>query len=460
MKRISILIVATVLAVGGCSGSTDSVESATTAPLTTSQPTTAPPTTTTSSTAAAVAAVEIQLERDIAYGPDERHRLDVMYRNDLVDAPTVLIVHGGGWSAGDKSSEYILAEFFVEHGFVAALPNYRLTKPGGVNAFPTPVEDVACAAAWLHHHGADYGGDPSSMLATGYSAGAHIAGLLAVNPERDWLQDCPLQDGQASFDAFVGFAGPYDFGATQPDGNVCQLLEPLIGPDCDMTDPTLWAEANPVDHVTADDPPSLLLGGDRDCVVSSPEPDTGLCTSSFDRMNAALTEAGVATDLVVIPAGGHGDVGIGQPPVAWAVTDFLDRHGFPTTPPPQAAPLDPGFETATIPEQAMLGVWLTSTSYPFALLAAGSWILLANIVKLPWTWGTWTVDGDTLTLTTGDDAAFIREGTSGTYRIAVSADETLIHLTVVDDPCDARAWQLAGGPYERVPDMLVPGNLK
>jgi acetyl esterase/lipase len=434
---------------------------ATTTTTTAAPTTTVAPTTTSTTTETPVAASgAIQFEYDIAYGPHERQVLDLMYRDGLVDAPIALIVHGGGWSSGDKDDENLIAEFFVEHGFVAALPNYRLTEPGGVNAFPTPVEDVACAAAWLHHHGADYGADPSTMLATGYSAGGHITGLLAVNPERDWLQDCPLQDGQPKFDAFVGFAGPYDFEVALPEGNACQLLEPLIGPDCDTTDPVLWAEANPVDHVTADDPPSLLLGGDGDCVVSSPDPDTGLCRNSFDRMHAALTEAGVATDLVVIPAGRHGDVGIGSPPVAWAVTDFLERHGFPTTPPPQAALLDPDFDTAASPEQAMLGVWFTSTNHPFALLADGSWILFAKIVQLPWTWGTWTVDGDTLTLTTGDDAALLCNGTSGTYQVAVSADEELIHLTLVGDACPARSVELAGGPYERVPDGFVPGALK
>jgi acetyl esterase/lipase len=434
---------------------------ATTTTTTAAPTTTVAPTTTSTTTETPVAASgAIQIEYDIAYGPHERQVLDLMYRDGLVDAPIALIVHGGGWESGDKGSEQALAEFFVDHGFVAALPNHRLTEPGGVNVFPTPIEDVACAAAWLRHNAADYGADPSTMVATGYSAGAHISGLLAVNPERDWLQDCPLQDGQATFDAFIGFAGPYDFEVALHNPAPCKLLYDLIGPDCSVSDPTLWAEANPIDHVTADDPPALLLGGDKDCVVSSPDPDTGLCTNSFDRMNAALVEAGVATDLLVIAGGGHGDVWIHMPPINWTTTNFLERHGFPTTPPPPAAPLDPDFDTAASPEQAMLGVWFTSTNHPFALLADGTWVLLAKIVKLPWTWGTWTLDGDTLTLVTADDAPALCHATTGTYQVAVSSDEEQIHLTLIGDPCPARSVELAGGPYERVPDMLVPGNLK
>ncbi|MCP3998873.1 MAG: alpha/beta hydrolase [bacterium] len=465
MKRFSIVMAAAALSVVGCSGDPDpaqSTSSPTSSPPTTVLSTTVAPTTSTTTTETPVESspVAIQIERDISYGPDERQVLDVMYRDDLVDAPIALIVHGGGWKSGDKTSEHIVAEFFVEHGFVAAMPNYRLTKEGGTNGFPIPIEDVACAAEWIHKNATEYGADPSTMLATGYSAGAHISALLSVYPERDWLQDCPLQDGQASFDAFIGFAGPYDFEVQLPEPAGCQLLYNQIGPGCDKSNPALWAEANPIDHVTADDPPTLLLGADHDCIVSSLDPDTGLCTDSYERMNAALVGVGVAVDLFVIETGTHGDMGVDIPPINWTITDFLKRHGFPTATPSPIAPLDSDFDNAAAPEQAILGVWNTSTNHPFALVADGTWILFSKIVKLPWTWGTWVLDGDMLTLATADDTPPLCHGAMGSYEVAVSANEELLHLTLVEDACPARTVELAGGPYERVPDMMVPGYLK
>lgn len=466
MKRIPTLLAIMLLVATGCGGTDDGVADSTTLAVaaTTTSTQTPPPassttTTPTPETTAGPAAPAIQLDTDISYGQHGRNVLDVMYRDDLVDAPTILVIHGGGWSEGDKADEHPLAEFFIDHGFVVALPNYRLVDDEGLNAFPAAINDVACAGAWLEAHAADYGGDPATMLVTGYSAGGHLAAMLAFNPEGRWLEGCPTQIDEVDFDGFIGFAGPYDFETLLPNNEACSFLRSLIGPDCPEDDPTLWAEANPIDLVTADDPPSLLVAGDQDCLISTFDPDTGKCTASIDRMRAALAEQRVPVDVAFIPDGGHGDMSIDLPPIAAAVTSFVQSLGIPTTAATPAA-AEPTFDKMEDPAGALSGVWFTSSNHPLALQADGSWSLLAQIVRLPWTWGAYTLDGDLLTLQTAEDAELLCHGTTGTYRVAVSVDEAMVHFTVVDDPCEARVLELAGGPYERVPDMLVPGSLK
>src|SRR3546814_12572333 len=66
---------------------------------------------------------------DIAYGSEERHRLDV-YPHDKANAPVLLFLHGGGFVGGDKSGDPLfygnVGRYFATHGFLTILANYRL----------------------------------------------------------------------------------------------------------------------------------------------------------------------------------------------------------------------------------------------------------------------------------------------------------------------------------------------
>jgi triacylglycerol lipase len=112
--------------------------------------------------------------RDIAYGDDERHRLDV-YLPLGADgpAPVVIFLHGGGFIRGDKADRYHVGDYFSRHGILAVLPNYRL---GPRHRWPAGAEDVAAALGWARAHVARHGGNPDHIVLVGESAGAaHIA---------------------------------------------------------------------------------------------------------------------------------------------------------------------------------------------------------------------------------------------------------------------------------------------
>jgi triacylglycerol lipase len=65
--------------------------------------------------------------RDIAYGTDERHRLDVYPPVGAgAPAPVVVFLHGGGFIRGDKADRAAVGHYFSRHGVLAVLPNYRL----------------------------------------------------------------------------------------------------------------------------------------------------------------------------------------------------------------------------------------------------------------------------------------------------------------------------------------------
>ncbi|MFL6636239.1 MAG: alpha/beta hydrolase [Massilia sp.] len=118
--------------------------------------------------------------RDLAYGDDERHRLDVYPAVGVAGpAPVVVFLHGGGFIRGDKADREAVGHYFSRHGVVAVLPNYRL---GPKHRWPAGAEDVASVLAWARANVAAHGGDPDHIVLAGESAGAaHVAAATLVS---------------------------------------------------------------------------------------------------------------------------------------------------------------------------------------------------------------------------------------------------------------------------------------
>ncbi|HKE73492.1 MAG TPA: neocarzinostatin apoprotein domain-containing protein, partial [Acidimicrobiales bacterium] len=138
----------------------------------------------------------VQVDRDIAYrdtvdarGNPVRLTLDV-YRpagDTATRRPTVMWIHGGFFTGGDKSNDARIATDYARRGYVAVSINYRL-RPSASGwhdiylASLDAYDDGVAAAAWLRQHAADYGIDPDAIVAAGFSAGAVTATNLAVLP--------------------------------------------------------------------------------------------------------------------------------------------------------------------------------------------------------------------------------------------------------------------------------------
>ncbi|GAA5049259.1 hypothetical protein GCM10023208_07360 [Erythrobacter westpacificensis] len=125
---------------------------------------------------------ETQITRDIAYGPDERHRLDLFTQGSPSGAPVLVFLHGGGFVMGDKHTEGSpfysnIGDFAARMGWVGVTATYRLAP---ANRFPSGVEDLRLLAEWLRLNVGEHGGDPAKIVLMGQSAGAsHVANYLA-----------------------------------------------------------------------------------------------------------------------------------------------------------------------------------------------------------------------------------------------------------------------------------------
>ncbi len=122
--------------------------------------------------------------RDLAYGPHERHRLDVFPGPAThKPRPVLLFVHGGGFIGGNKhtpGSPFYdnVARWAGRNGLLGVTMTYRLAPE---HRWPSGSDDVGRAVQWVRDNIAGYGGDPGRIFVMGQSAGAvHVAGYVAL----------------------------------------------------------------------------------------------------------------------------------------------------------------------------------------------------------------------------------------------------------------------------------------
>lgn len=127
----------------------------------------------------------LSVERDLAYGADERNLLDVIapLPDDGKLRPVLVFVHGGGYVGGSRRTgpgspfyDNVML-WAARHGMVGVNMTYRLAPK---NAWPSGPQDIGQAIQWIHEHIAHRGGDPARVFLFGHSAGAsHVASYVA-----------------------------------------------------------------------------------------------------------------------------------------------------------------------------------------------------------------------------------------------------------------------------------------
>jgi len=122
----------------------------------------------------------VTAERDIAYGPHERQKLDVFHVAGTKPSAILIYVPGGGFTGGDKRSFGHLGGYFARRGVLGITMNYRLSPE---IAWPAGAQDVASAVAWTKTNAATYGADGSRIVVFGHSAGASHAATFLVDPQ-------------------------------------------------------------------------------------------------------------------------------------------------------------------------------------------------------------------------------------------------------------------------------------
>jgi acetyl esterase/lipase len=258
-----------------------------------------------------------QDRRDLEYA--KGLKLD-LYLPVEADAPypVILWIHGGGWRGGSK--ERCGARDLTNRGFAVASINYRLSQEA---TFPAQIHDCKAAVRWLRANAKKYRLNPDKIGAWGASAGAHLAALLGTAGDvKDLEGDLGNPGVSSRVQAVCDWFGPTDF--LQMNAH----MRPGAGLDHDAEDSPeslliggaiqhnkeKVARANPITYVSRDDPPFLIMHGDRDAVVPSHQSEI---------LHEALKKAGVDSTYHVVRGAGHG---FGGPENMRKVEEFFNRH--------------------------------------------------------------------------------------------------------------------------------------
>lgn len=239
--------------------------------------------------------------------------------------PMVVWIHGGGWSGGSYQTPPPALGQMLARGIAMASVEYRLS---GVAIFPAQIHDVKGAVRFLRANATTYNLDPNRFGSWGSSAGGHLSALLATSggvPDAEGTSG-----GNLSFSSrvqvCVDWFGPTDIlnmnlDVTTPPGSTIDHDSPnspeshLIGFDGSgegigvlranqgNSNPpfpekmALVNLANPISHVSADDPTFLMVHGDSDTLVPFRQ-----SIKLLDALTAIEHEA----VLMLVPGAGHG----------------------------------------------------------------------------------------------------------------------------------------------------------
>ena len=234
---------------------------------------------------------ESQISRGVTVASDDGETLTVdIYRPSRMSSqlfPILVQIYGGGWQRGDPSDDTRFAQYFASRGYAVFAIDYRHAPRW---QWPTQLDDVRTALAWIAAHATDYGADPKRAIFIGRSAGAQLALMAAYT-----TSEIPAL-------AVVDFYGPTNLTdgwrvPPSPDPlPVRPTLEAFLGGTPADT-PGHYQDASPVTHVTPSVPPTLLLYGARDHIVEA----------RFGReLHERLREAGVISVLLELPWAEHG----------------------------------------------------------------------------------------------------------------------------------------------------------
>jgi acetyl esterase/lipase len=183
--------------------------------------------------------------------------------------PAVVVIHGGGWIEGDKSS-FVSPRTpgnildFAAAGFVAAAVNYRMSREA---PFPAGLYDCQAAVRWLRAHAPDYRLDPNRIGAYGNSAGGHLALLLGLlDPSSSGLEepDGPFPRESSRVQAVASDSGPLDLVVEHKHGTLISVIERFMGGPPDAKRLAVYKRASPINHLDGKTPPLLLIYGEAD----------------------------------------------------------------------------------------------------------------------------------------------------------------------------------------------------
>jgi acetyl esterase/lipase len=258
----------------------------------------------------------VEVLRDITFSTVDEQELQLdLYRPKKASGmlPVVVWVHGGGWKNGSK--DRCPAAWLAAHGFTVASINYRLTHEA---QWPAQIDDCRAAVRWLRENAKTLNLNPDRIGAWGSSAGGHLVALLGT-------LDPPDSEGTSSqVQAVCDWFGPTDLltmppntiSETRTEADIAQSNGAKLLGATVRDVPALAKQASALYQVSDDDPPFLIMHGEK---------DPGVPLSQSQRLHEKILTAGAQSELKVIANAGHGGKEFQTPEAKQFVLDFFSK---------------------------------------------------------------------------------------------------------------------------------------
>jgi acetyl esterase/lipase len=193
----------------------------------------------------------------------------------------------------------------VDHGYTLFIVRHGSSPQFKV---PEAVADVRRAVRYIRLHADDFKIDPKRIGVCGGSAGGHLSLMLGTaSDEGDKNAKDEVERASNRVAAVVAYFPPVDLREWVGDKRFVAL----------HFEPKLAESVSPLLHVSKDDPPTLLIHGDKDDLVK---------LKNSEDIDAALKKEGVPCELIVIKGAGHGFPGEQGKQASDALIKWFDKH--------------------------------------------------------------------------------------------------------------------------------------
>jgi acetyl esterase/lipase len=195
---------------------------------------------------------ELEL-KDVSYGQDPRHTLDLHLPAGRTTRTRVIVfIHGGGWHEGSKEQFDAITGQFVQAGFATASINYRYADVKKNILYTDLLKDVDDALLFLKQQSGGYVFNGNDVVLFGHSAGAHLALLYTY---RD--------NSRSQVRAVISLSAPTNLKRLMEEGVFPEVIYNLVGSES----PEKYIDASPVSHIRSGVVPTYVFHGREDLSI-------------------------------------------------------------------------------------------------------------------------------------------------------------------------------------------------
>ena len=305
------------------------------------------------------------------------HRMDIYLPADTAESyPVAIHFYGSAWSQNNMKGSADLktiGKALLEAGYAVAVPNYRSSSDA---IYPAQLHDCKAAIRVARANAAVYGFDTSFVVVSGFSSGAHLAGLVATT--------CGLSEGTSGsvtvdllgdlgahgpfspcVDAAALWSPPTNLYTMNPitTGGGATFEGALIGAEREGNKDKYMVASSPF-YASEDDPPIVMFHGDGDQIVNKEQ--------SRELYDSLVAHGVTTAELVYVEGGTHGSAQMYSEENLARMTDFLDSararkaaardSAADTSSAISSAPRAPGLENATYAVYSLTGALISRSA--------------------------------------------------------------------------------------------------